>query len=298
MFVKIILVFVGIILFIVGLSLIVAFFAGLFGFGHQIFILDSDLIFISFPTLVDLILGEAGSNAFLVMGIVLLLGIPLFMILYGGIRLIFGIERRRYVGRVAINLWLAGLILTGYYGYKIAKSFRQEGITESNISMVVPQDSTIRLSVKSDPDFDRILKFGDYVEVKDMNMILTSKDTGFFYGIPRFEIERYNGSMAELEIIKGARGKSTMDAGNRASQTIYSITRSGDSLLLFDPFFKLPEHDVWRRQQVDLVLKVPEGIKIKFDQNMNSFLNRNYITRKYAGKTWIMTETGLSEIGQ
>ena len=274
------------------------FLAALFGFGHQIFIVDSDFIFISFPTLVDLILGEAGSNVFFVTAIVLLLGIPLFMILYGGIRLIFGFERKRYIGTVAFNLWLAGLLLSAYYGYKIAKSFQQEGRTEEQVSMVVLQDSTIRLGTKTDPDFDRVNKYGDYVEMEEMNMILTSQDTGFFYGIPQFQFERSNGNLCELEIVKRARGKSRMDADNRASRTVYSVSKSGDSLLLVNPFFKLPEHDVWRRQQVDLVLKVPEGIKIQFDQDMNSLLNRNFHTKKYAGKTWKMTVNGLVEVNQ
>ncbi len=294
-FVKIILVFAGIILFIIGLSLVLAFFAALFGFGHQVFIVDSELIFISFPALVDLILGQSGSNIFFTTGLVLLLGIPLLMILYGGIKLIFGLERTRYVGVAAFNLWLIGLILSGYYGFKIAKSFSQHGVHQESVTINVPQQQPLILDVGNDKLYDRIYRYDDYVEVDEMNMILTTREDDLYFGLPKLEIKKSSRDYAELELFYRAKGKSERHASERAGRIVYRYSLE-DNLITFDPFFKLAEKEVWREQQVDLVLKVPEGTYLQFSDDMYKILdNYHHSPYKLSGETWQMNDSGLEE---
>jgi len=294
-FVKIILVFVGIILLIVGISLILAFLGALFGFGNQIFIVDSELIYISFPAMVDLILGSVGSNMFFTVGLVLFLGIPLFMLLYGGVKLIFGLERTRFVGITAFNLWIIGLILCGYYSFKIAKSFSQHGVHQETVSVDVPKSSPLILDVGSDKLYDRIYRYEDYVEIDEANMILTTVEDDMFYGIPQLEIENSTNDYIELEIFYRARGKSERHASERAERIVYQFN-ADDSMITFDPFFKLDDHEIWRKQQVDIVLKVPEGYYLQFSDDMYKILNnRHHSAYKLSGETWQMTETGLEE---
>ena len=294
-YVKIILVFVGIILLIVGLSLVVAFFAALFGFGHQVFIVDSELIFISFPAVVDLILGQAGSNMFFTTGLVLLLGIPLLMILYGGIKLIFGLERSRYVGLTAFNLWLIGLILCGYYGFKIAKSFSQHGVHQEVVSIKPYGNRPLILDVGNDNLYERIYRYEDYVEVDEMNMILTTREDDIYFGLPKLEIEKSSRSYAELEIFYRARGKSERHASERAEKIVYRFSIE-DNLITFDPFFKLGDREVWREQQIDMVLKVPEGTYLQLSDDIYKILkSRHHSSYKLSGETWVMTESGLEE---
>ena len=294
-FVKIILIFAGIILLIVGISLVLAFFVAIFGFGNQVFIVDSELIFISFPAMVELILGQAGSNIFFTTGLVLLFGIPLLMILYGGIKLIFGLERTRYVGVLAFNLWLIGLILSGYYGFKITKSFSQHGVHHENITLNVTKTQPLVLDVGQDKLYDRIYRYDDYVEVDEMNMILTTREDDPYFGLPKLEIVKNNNDSAELEIFYRARGKSERHASERAGRIVYRYSVE-DSLITFDPFFKLAEREVWREQQVDLVLKVPVGTYLQFSDDMYKILdNYHHSPHKLSGETWQMTNTGLEE---
>lgn len=294
-FVKIILVFVGIILLIVGLSLVLAFLAAIFGFGHQVFIVDSELIFISFPALVDLILGHAGSNMFFTTGMLLLLGIPLLMILYGGVKLIFGLERTRYVGIFAFNLWLIGLILTGYYGFKIAKSFSQHGVHQESVNIDIPQNQPLILDVGNDKIYDRIYRYDDYVEVDEMNMILTTREDDLYFGLPKLEIKKSSGDVMELEFYYRARGKSERHASERAENIVYRYYIE-DNQITFDPFFKLMDREIWREQQVEMVLKVPEGTYLQFSDDMYKVLNNYYHSPyKLSGDTWQMTNSGLEE---
>jgi phage shock protein PspC (stress-responsive transcriptional regulator) len=294
-FVKIVLVFAGIILFIIGLSLIIVFLAVLFGFGNQIVIVDSELVYISFQSLVDLILGSGGSNMFFTTGLFLLLGIPVLMILYGGVKLIFGLDRTRHVGSTAFILWLAGLALCLYYGYKISKSFSQSGTHQETVDIIVTDTVPVVLDVKNIDKFEGIYRYEDYYEFDDLNMILTNEERDFYYGLPKLEIQKSYGQSLELEMFYRAKGKSHRDAVTRAENTVYHYSINGNTMS-FDPYFKLGDHEVWREQQVEMVLYVPVGTYLQFSDDMHRILNEKYHRGyKLSGETWQMTETGLEE---
>ncbi|MEZ5195024.1 MAG: hypothetical protein R2764_01080 [Bacteroidales bacterium] len=265
---------------------------------YKVFLLliQKGLIFISvFPAIVDLILGQAGSNMFFTTGLVLLLGIPLLMILYGGIKLIFGLERSRYVGLTAFNLWLIGLILCGYYGFKIAKSFSQHGVHQEMVSIKPYENKPLILDVGDDKLYDRIYRFEDYVEVDEMNMILTTREDDIYFGLPKLEIEKSSKDYTELEIFYRARGKSERHASERAEKIVYRYSIE-NNVITFDPFFKLGDKEVWREQQIDIVLKVPKGTYLQFSDDMYKILkNRRHSSCRLSGETCVMTDSGLEK---
>jgi len=209
--------------------------------------------------------------------------------------LIFGLERTRYVGVAAFNLWLIGLILSGYYGFKIAKSFSQHGVHQESVTINVPQQQPLILDVGNDKLYDRISRYDDYVEVDEMNMILTTREDDLYFGLPKLEVKKSSHDYAELEIFYRAKGKSERHASERAGRIVYRYSTE-DNLIIFDPFFKLAKREVWREQQLDLVLKVPEGTYLQFSDDMYKILdNYHHSPYKLSGETWQMTNSGLEE---
>lgn len=296
-FVRIILVFIGIVLFIIGITLVLAFLALVFGFGHQLFVFDTELILIPIPHILNLITGHADANAFIKIGLILLLGIPIAMILWGGIKLIFGIERTRYAGIMFFNLWLIGLIICVYFGFKFGKSFRHPGNYHETTSTGLRQDTLLTLKLADYDQFRKLAQSTEIIEIEHIKMILNPDDKDFFYGLPEMKIEKAQGNEVGLEIIKMAKGQTGIEADARAARTVYSYTTDMNTLIL-DPFFKLPENELWRVQQVILILGVPVGTFLKFEGGMDEIVNDDfYFKGDLDGKTWQMTETGLIEAG-
>ena len=294
-FVKLILIFVGIILLIVGLSLIIGFLVALFGFGNNVYFFDSDLVYVSFQAFSDFILGGGGRSTIFTFGLMLLIGIPIFLIIFGGIKLIFGIERTNYVSVTAINLWIVGLIISSVYGFIIFKSFSHIGVYEESVSMQVPQDKALLIDLKTDKNLERIYDYEDYIEIDEFDMIITSNEDDLFYGLPNLKIEMSENDIYELIIYSRARGKNNKDATERANHIVYQFSNT-DSTILLDSYFKLSEGDVWREQQLDMILKVPEGKSIEFSDDMYKILNDRYHSGyKLSGETWLMTDSGLEK---
>ena len=295
LFVKIVLVFAGIVFAIIGITLLVGFIVTLFGFGGQIFIIDAEPIYISLSAISEFILGSTGSNMFFKTGLILFLGVPLFMLLYAGVKLIFGIRRTRYVGISALNLWLAGLILTGFYGFKIAKGFSHNGFHKETVKKEMVTKSPIYVDVNQNDKFDQIFRYEDYFDINELNMIITTDENDLFYGIPQMEIEKNDIDKVEVEIYYRSKGKSRDVANARAERIIYNY-QTNDTLISFDPFFKLVDNDVWREQQIEIVLKIPEGCFVQFSDDMYKIINdRHHSPYRLSGKTWQMTHSGLEE---
>ena len=294
-FVKVILVFTGIILLIVGLSLVVAFLTLVLGFGHQIFFFDSEIIFIPFNDILNLITGQADENVFIQLGLMLLLGIPILMILWGGIKLIFGITKTKYVGVLFLNLWLVGLFICLYFGFKFGKSFRYAGNYEESQRTELRSDTLINISVAENNLVANVYRTSEFVEIENVKMYISNDNGDVFYGIPQLRIEKATGTDISLQTIMMAKGKSVAEANARAKRTIYHSEINNNSLI-FDPFFKLPENELWRVQQVNLVIEVPVGTYLHINSDMDKVVDKDTeLGYDLAGKTWKMTETGLVE---
>jgi len=294
-FVKVILVLTGIVLLLVGLSLVVAFLTLVLGFEHQVFFFNSEIIFIPLNDLLNLVTGQADDNVFIKLGLLMLIGIPILMILWGGIKLIFGITRTRYVGVLFVNLWLVGLIICMYFGIKLGKSFRYPGNYQESQKLELRSDTLIDLRIAANEKINKLYNTAEYVEIEDLKMYISNDNGDVFYGIPELRIEKAAGSEISLETIKMAKGKSAREADDRAKGTIYHYMTNSNSLI-FDPFFKLPENDLWRVQQVNLLLEVPVGTYLRIDPDMDKVIDKDTdFGYDLAGKTWKMTETGLVE---
>lgn len=114
---------------------------------------------------------------------------------------------------------------------------------------------------------------------------------------PTLNIARSQNGNFELEIKKSARGFDKKEASATARKIFYSI-RQQDSLLTFSPSYSFMKADRWRKQDVELTLKVPEGKVIYLGKNTEHIIydiqnTTNTIDEDMAGKYWQMTAGGL-----
>ncbi len=294
-FLRILLIFIGFILAVTGLSLVIAFLVMFFGFGYDVFVFDSEVAYISINRLTDLIVGSFGNSMIFRLSFFLMIGIPVAMLLYGGIKLIFGLDRTRYVGITALNIWIVSLIITAVYGFQLFRDFSSKGVASEKTELEIPADNILHISSRSDDAFDRINRFGEYIEIDDSNIILTSDDQNLLFGLPQVEFECSDDRDADVEVYYHALGKNRGLAEERALQTIYNY-RFQDGNLIFDPYFSLAQDEVWRSQKVEVVVTVPQGTILQISENMKSLINEHvHSPYRVSGRTWIMTPGGLEE---
>ncbi len=296
-FLKIILIIIGVVLIITGFSALLSF-LGVLAFSNTLFFPDVlDIPSFHLPDILP-IFTDPRSVPFVLIALILAVVIPLFALIYGGIKLIFRFKAKDgIVGLTAFIVWFIAVI-------GLASMAAFEGVNYSDsakITNTVTLDSlhsntlylkTSNMSINEE-DGDFI-----YFEI-DNDGVYRDRNSGSIYGKPRFTIETSESGEVELEIQKRSRGRTSKIAWNHARELEYYWNQR-DSLLHLDPYFKLAEGQRWRDPYVRLKLKVPEGTSIYLDENMTEIIyNIPNITGTWdfdmVNKTWTMTEEGLAE---
>ncbi|HEY1037822.1 MAG TPA: PspC domain-containing protein, partial [Bacteroidia bacterium] len=248
------------------------------------------------------------NKSFTYFGIALIMGVPAIMLLYKGVKMLFGIKYHNLWLNIGSGiLWTIGLVILTVTGINAAKEFESEGKIKTPYVLQNAKQDTLYLSV--DLGNKALEMYDSYDEVKRMGNIHVGgfNDHGFqlidlngtekVYGAAQVNIVESETDSFEVYIIKRANGLEKKQAMDRAKNITYSIKQK-DSLLIIDPLFAIENKEKLRAQEVTVLVKVPKGKVIKLDKSLYSFLHDvDNVSNTWDGdmvnRRWIMTPRGL-----
>lgn len=229
-------------------------------------------------------------------GLILLLGIPIIMLIWGGIKLLFGIRKSTFwIGIPALVLWIAGVILCGMVAYHLAKDFNYRVTTSQENTLQFADQETIYLKLDQESEDDYYYVNDDYI-LGDWEGLILNEYNEVLITYPELQIRKSADSSIRLITKSTARGKTRSHARQRTYKTMYDF-QVKDSALIFSPWFRLPEKEKWRKQEIRLILEIPVGRKIYCEREISGIIDYddNGMPYNLTGKTWIMTEDGLKQ---
>ncbi|MCX7743945.1 MAG: PspC domain-containing protein [Flavobacteriales bacterium] len=259
-------------------------------FGEGISIsLNQDTYEIPLSTLVNLISENSLQTRLAIISVLLILGIPLIMLIYVGIKILFRIQHNsRWLNYTALGIWIFGIMLGGYTAIKVLSNFKNTYSDTSVIDISLEKGKTLWLkALKTNTnilwdDFLHVDENGKVIPVGDvkLNIVRNDKD-----------------SLCRLEITRFSRGKTREEAGINAKKIQYEVIQS-DSVLIFSPILVTTNTKKYRAQQVKITLKIPDQQKIYIDESMESVLfDIDNVLDAWDydmdGHTWIMKKNGL-----
>lgn len=289
---RILLIILGITLVFVGMGLFIAFLALIFGWGGSILV-DSDVLIMSFPSYLDLIVGCSFNPFFIQATLLILFGIPVILILYSGIKLIFRFEGIPYLGITLFNIWLIGLVIGVFYSFKIYNLVKADATDQQRIEIVQPATDTIYLSYSN---WGKIEENSlDAYEVFDNVTVYTDQES-CVYLAPTIRVELAKGDQVEIIRRGYARGKSSSEAKTRLNMIRYNILQTGDTISL-DHVGTFPQDDCWRGQKIMVTIKVPEGKYVALGKGEWRIENEysNYTRNLDDTKLYQMSSSGLED---
>jgi phage shock protein PspC (stress-responsive transcriptional regulator) len=297
---KVLLKIIGIFMIIIG----VVFFLGL----------SSSVLGLSFMSnsnnageWIDLFLLD-GSDFYLgIFGIIMFFGVPVIMIIYGGIKILFKIKySNRWVNLSAGIVWVIGFFLLLTIGIKTGSDFNKTAKVRESFS--VNQKDVLFLKMHETPINAEELHSSDKEEEGERNyrsnrrgdndyMIGTNKGTKYLLGHAQLNIIKSQTDRIEIVIVKEAKGGNKSIATERAKNISYIVSQS-DSLIEFDNLFKVNNADKFRAQDLTVIIKLPIGKTIYLDKSLENLIyDIENVTNTYDGdminRRWTMTENGL-----
>ena len=158
------------------------------------------------------------------------------------------------------------------------------------------------VSTKSDTLYLKLGKdeFSDYLDSNinfDGLRIASVNGKQFLLYEPQLDIVKSETGEFSMTIKSKARGKDPEKAQNYAREINYKYELQ-DSLITFQPWFMLPDKSVWRQQEIEITLKVPENKTIYLSNEMVKILHDIQNTSDMwdgdmGGKYWTMKPEGL-----
>ncbi len=288
--------------------------AAIIGARPIISIVDEGVVYYSPFDILEKFTGTADQELIAIIGVCLIIGIPVLILLVTGLRLLFGLVfKARGLGAAAGILWIIGLMMVLASVFWIDSEFRKtdriknsetfskvtapiylslnKDMLESELYDEIDNQTFIRMNINGESE--ALIKVDQY--------LLSIDDSTTFYGFPELDIVLSDEGDVSLDVIKIASGNNRKLAKSNANSIDYSFEQQ-DSIIIFDPAFFIGDNNKFRKQEVQLELKIPEGQVIYLDESICNILNKyientsNYYGNEMGDAFWMMTDDGLEII--
>lgn len=295
-FLKVFLVLLGVLFLVIGVIALIALFGTLF-LSHGILSMtpfDNGLEHL------NLFFTQSSALTWIWVGIGLVIGIPLVLLAYAGIKMIFHIQTSNHVmGSVFGGLFLVGIIILLVTGGKTLGEFSKTA-TVTNHEMLASPSDTIYITAKADPGEKELLSSIDPDIRFNRLKIGTMNGKDILIGEPELKIEKGGDSSTELVVNRISRGYTVTKARQNAEEIQYKYQLK-DSLINLQPAYMLPEN--WRNQHIKLRIDVPVGKTVYLDESLKSLLwdvpnTSDIYDYDMVGKYWTMKTDGLTLVNR
>jgi phage shock protein PspC (stress-responsive transcriptional regulator) len=274
--------FLGVILIITGLTVLFFLFVGIFTLGSG--------AFIKFPWQEFVNAGNFTEYPIWVFGLLMFLaiGIPFFFLTLLGFRLLS--PTIKSIGSIAkytlLALWIIAVAALISIGIQQASEVANEGKTVQKEILPIQPTDTLLIKFRYNENYANGIEDNDNFKF----VLDTSKNQLIFSNNIRFEIVKTDEKLPYIQIDKTARGKSFLDAKNRAEKIQYGFKIEGNQLVL-DNYLLTNLADKFRNQEITIHLHLPEGVRFKvdksvqhYDESDNEFFNLHYSSDDYLYK--------------
>jgi phage shock protein PspC (stress-responsive transcriptional regulator) len=297
---KVLLKVIGVFMVIIGIIFFLGLSSSIFGLS---FMTDSS----NGGDWIDLMLLDGKDFYLGILGIIMFVGVPVVMMIYGGIKILFKIRySNRWVNLTAGVIWLIGLFMLLFVGVKTGSDFNKTAKVRENFNVI--QKEVLFLKMHETPINSSELHESDDDEEGERNyrrhsrgdndyMIGSNNGIKYLLGHAQLNVIKSQSGRIEIVIVKEAKGANKFSATERAKNISYVVSQT-DSLIEFDNLFKVNNADKFRVQDLSIIVKLPVGKTIYLDKSLeNMIYDIENVTNTYDGdmvnRRWTMTENGL-----
>ena len=288
----------GLFLVFIGGVLLVAYVTSLFGISvaHS----NSDV-----SNWKSVIFSSSTDYALGVFAFIIALGIPIFMLLYAGIKLLFKIRySNRWLNLSLGVVWLIGLIIGFYVTVSTVKEFNETSKVKETIMLHGVGDTLV---IKLNPAMATIKPL-NFENADDLDTYFSKNHSGYQFGelnkklsiigFANLDVVESNSDSVEMVINYSSRGLTKKEANENAKSIKYTYTQNSRELI-FDEVFSVLTSNKFRAQEVNIKIKLPKGKVIYFDKGVKYLLDdientTNTWDGDMVGRRWKMTDKGLA----
>lgn len=281
---------IGFAFIVFGIFLAIGFIAGLNG-SDMILAITSDGVFsIESSKFFNLIFVSDDQFQLATFGIIMLIGVPIIAIIYGGVKLLFKVKAHYSIGIVLLIFWIIGIAICSLIGIKMGTEVSSdEQIVEQIMLPSNTQNYILSASTNDIP--------GQGILDGQFSTISLDEDS-IYYNDVYVNVYQSKTDSAYMKIIKEANGESMKAAKIKARAISYQY-KIDSNTVYFNNYLSTQKINKIRGQEVRVKLYLPIGKSVYFDKTIRKITyNIPNVTDTYDGdmmnKKWVMLEDGLT----
>lgn len=215
---------------------------------------------------------EGSTNAWiLVTCAAALVLIPIFGLLFSGIRYLMGARRRsRFLANTLLLLWIISLVAVIFLAVDTGRNYKYEASDNMHVSIAQPAGGTLYLQLDGNPP----PPFITYHHVHHFDF-MTLEDDSILYRQIHIHFDKSDDTSFVVLLNKKARGTDRDAAKQFATQIQFPVLQSGDSVLRIPSMLEFTEDQQWHAEQVDITLRIPENKSVELSKSLEPFLEDN-----------------------
>lgn len=273
-----------------GVFLAIGFIAGLSG-SDMIIAITSDGIFsIESSDFFNLIFVSEDQFHLAVFGLILLIGIPIIAIIYGGIKILFKVKTHYSIGITLTIFWLVGAAICTLIGMKIgADVSSEENVVE--IKTLPSNYHTYNLVSTNEEIPGKGILDGQFSAISLDNKNIYSNDV-------RVNIHKSKTDSCEIKVYKYSHGESKKSAKFKAKSIQYTY-QVMDSTISFNHYLSTIKENKVRGQEVRIHFYLPVGKIVYLDPSVKEIIydidnTTSTWDKSMTEKKWVMLPNGLT----
>jgi len=216
----------------------------------------------------DFIINGAWQNIWAWGTLILFLGVPLVGFIIWILRRIMRVRSHsNYLGWTFGGLWALGWLSVIMFAGSMFKDFRYSNYNKPGTEMTITQPAKGKMIVSvSAPELEYSGSL-PWVDIEGEGFDI-NRDTMKIANIEIRDIQKSPDSFFHVIIKRYSCGRTVPDAEIRAQKIQYNVTYR-DSILDLGSSLAIDRDSKYRGQQIEVIIQVPEGKKIRFDGTMN-----------------------------
>jgi phage shock protein PspC (stress-responsive transcriptional regulator) len=206
--------------------------------------------------------------------LVLFLGVPLVGFIVWLLRRIMKVKsQRNYLGWTFGGLWAIGWVCVTLFVASLVNDFRMSNYKRPASELSITQPANAKMIVKvSEPEVEYSGSM-PWVDIDGEGLDIT-KDTLKIANVKIEDVLLSTDSNYHVEIKKYSRGRTVADAESKAQKLQFNISYN-DSVLDLGSNIAIDRETKFRGQQVIVIIRVPAGKKIRFDETVDKLHSFN-----------------------
>jgi len=200
--------------------------------------------------------------------LILFLGVPLVGFIVWLLRRIMRVKsQNNYLGWTFGGLWTLGWVCVALFVASLVNDFRMSNYKRPSSEIAITQPANGKMIVKvSEPEVEYSGSM-PWIDIDGEGLDIT-QDSLKYSNVKIEDVLLSTDGNYHVEIKKYSRGRTVTDAETKAQKLIFNVSYA-DSILDLGSSITIDKETKFRGQQVIVIIKVPAGKKIRFDESVD-----------------------------